>query len=164
MSRILKRICESQKDVEYSDVDPCYQEISEEKPRKLGEKTWISLGNRQFFVEDVQSIYIQAHHLIINFDYTMQQIVIYFGRTEKGLENAQKVFDILAEMYGAYKINIPPDAIVNPDIMETVYKDKVDQAIQSSIRMESQKLKLRHQKKLNKALNEIKILKELLGK
>ena len=124
------------------------------------QKTFISLGNRMFHIEDVESMFIQANHLIINFDYTDKQIVIFFGRNPESYNNAKLVFDTLAEMWGAYKVNLPTDAIPDPNIMETVYKEKVDKAIQSAVKFEKDKFKFRHQRKLNKALNELKKLKE----
>jgi hypothetical protein len=134
-------------------------EMIEETTRK-----WISLGDRQFYIEDIESIFIQANHLIINFDYTDKQLVIFFGRSNKSYENARKVFDILGEMFNAYKIDLPEDAIPSPDIMKTVYGEKISKEIQSQVRYEKDKFKKRHKRKLDKALAEIKYLKSKVEK
>lgn len=127
-------------------------------------RTWISLGNRQFYIEDIESIFIQANHLIINFDYTEKQIVIFFGRTNKAYENARKVFDSLGELFNAYKIDLPLDAVPDPDIMKTVYGEKISKEIQSRVTYEKDKFKKRHRSKLDKALKEIEYLKAKIEK
>jgi hypothetical protein len=130
----------------------------EEENKDPIDKNWISLGDRQFYIEDVQSIYIQANHLIVSFEGTEKQIVIFFGHSPKGYQNAKKVFEALGEMYNACKIDLPSDAIVTPDLMKTVYKDKVDKAIQDGIRYEKEKFKNRYHKKLQKALDTVEEL------
>lgn len=134
--------------------------LNKEEPKKTEEKTWISLGNRQFYVEDVQSIFIQANHLIINFDYVDKQLVIFFGHDKKGYENAKAVFDLLGDMYKAYRIPLPEDAIPDPDILKTVYGHKIDKAIQDAVSWEKEKFKKRHQRKLSKAVRELEELKK----
>jgi hypothetical protein len=132
--------------------------------RKLNECTWISLGDRQFYIEDVESIFIQANHLIINFDYTSAQVVIFFGHHPTGYENAKKVFDILGQMFNAYKIEIPSDAVIDPNILETAYREKINRAIQSQVKYEKDKFKKRHLRKLDKASKEIEFLNRKLNK
>lgn len=132
--------------------------------QQINEKTWISLGNRQFYIEDIESIFIQANHLIINFDYTDKQLVIFFGRTTKSYENARKVFDTLGELFNAYKIDLPLDAVPDPDIMKTVYGEKISKEIQSRVHYEKDKFKKRHRSKLDKALKEIEHLKSKIEK
>lgn len=127
---------------------------------KKEQKTWISLGNRQFYIEDVESIYIQANHLIINFDYTDKQVVIFFGHSEKGTQNAKKVFDILGEMYNAYRIELPEDAIPDPDIFKTAYGQQISKEIQYQTKLIKEDLKKRDSRKLKKALKEIEMLKK----
>ncbi len=127
-------------------------------------RRWISLGNRQFYIEDIESIFIQANHLIINFDYTDKQLVIFFGRTEKSYKNAKKVFDILGEMFNAYIIDLPDDAVPDPDILKTVYGQKIDKTIQDRVKYDTDKYKKRHKRKLEKALEEIKYLKSKIEK
>lgn len=134
--------------------------IEESEKRKPNQKNWISLGDRQFYIEDVKSIYVQANHLIINFDYTDKQIVIFFGHSEKGYKNAKKVFDILGDMFDAYAIPLPSDTISNPDILKTVYGQKIDKTIRDSVKYQNDKYKKRHQSKLKKALEEIDELKK----
>lgn len=128
------------------------------------EKTWISLGNRQFYVEDVQSIFIQANHLIVNFDYTDKQIVIYFGLGPKGAKNAKAVFDALGEMYNAHVMPIPEDADLSPNLMKTAYGEEINRSIQSAIRYEKEKLKLRFQKKVKSLTAEFEALKKAISK
>lgn len=162
MRRKEKQIEDDEEDFDEEDLNvEQMPAIADQEPLQA-EKTWISLGNRQFFVEDVQSIFIQANHLIINFDYTAKQIVIFFGRNEKSYENARKVFDALAEMYNAYKIELPEDAILEPDILKTAYGDQVNRAIQDRVKFEKDKFKMRHVRKLKKALDEIASLKKKL--
>lgn len=134
--------------------------MDEDEIKELDERTWIQLGNRQFYVEDVESIYIQANHLIINFDYTDKQIVIYFGKDKKGHDNAKKVFDVLGELYGAYKIDLPEDANLYPDLLQTAYGTHINRKIQNEVKYEKDKFKKRHQRKLAKALAEIENLKK----
>jgi hypothetical protein len=128
--------------------------------KKPEDRTWISLGNRMFHIEDVQSMYIQANHLIINFDYTDKQVVIHFGRDEKGTENAKIVFESLREMYGAYKVNLPEGANLYPDLMETAYGDQVRREIQSRVHFETNRYKERHKNKLRKLTDELTNLKK----
>ena len=156
----LQEIYDTEKDIDYSDVDSCYQDINiDEELKKPDERTWISLGNRMFHIEDVQSMYIQANHLIINFDYTDKQIVIHFGYGDKGTENAKTVFECLREMYGAYKINLPEDADLYPDILKTAYGDEIRREIQSKVHFETKKYKERHKNKLKKLTEELENLK-----
>ncbi len=157
----LQRICDTEKDIDYSDVDPCYQDINiDEEPKKTDERTWISLGNRMFHIEDVQSMYIQANHLIINFDYTDKQIVIHFGYGENGAENAKTVFECLRDMYGAYKINLPEDANLQPDLLRTAYGDEIRREIQSKVHFETTRYKERHKTKLIKLTEDLENLKK----
>ncbi len=157
----LKRICGTEEDIDYSDVDPCCQspEISEELA-KTDQRTWISLGNRMFHIEDVQSMYIQANHLIINFDYTAKQIVIHFGYGDEGTKNANIVFEALREMYGAYKINLPENANLEPDILRTAYGNEITREIQSRVHFETTRYKERHKNKLRKLTDELTNLKK----
>lgn len=124
------------------------------------ERTWISLGNRMFHVEDIQSMFIQANHLIINFDYTDKQIVIHFGYGPKGEKHAKTVFDSLTEMYGAYKVNLPDDANLYPNLLETAYGDYVSRHIQSQVKLEKNEYKQRHKNKLKKLMQELESLKK----
>ena len=152
----------------YSFCENCHLDIfvcrCDEKKNKLTEKSWISLGDRQFYVEDVQSIFIQANHLIINFDYTDKQVVIFFGHHDQGYKNAKIVFDALAEMYGAYEVALPDDAIVSPNIMDTVYKVEVSRKIQNEVRYEKDKIKKRYEEKYENCLQELEILKKKIAK
>ncbi len=157
----LKQICDSEKDIDYCDVDPCFQTLSIPKDiPKIDERTWISLGNRMFHIEDIQSMYIQANHLIINFDYTDKQIVIHFGYGPEGTKNAKIVFESLREMYGAYKINLPENANLEPDLMKTAYGDEIKREIQSQVRFETIRYKERYKNKLKKLTNELTNLKK----
>jgi len=159
----LKRICgkDEEADLDYSDVDPCYKEPEiPDELAKTDERTWISLGNRMFHIEDVQSMYIQANHLIINFDYTDKQIVIHFGYGDEGTKNAKIVFEALREMYGAYKINLPEDANLYPDILKTAYGDEIRREIQSQVHFETTRYKERHKNKLRKITDELTNLKK----
>lgn len=135
-----------------------------EEKKSDEERTWISLGNRMFHVEDIESMFIQANHLIINFDYTDKQVVIHFGYGEKGEKNAKIVFDSLAEMYGAYKVNLPEDANLYPDLMETAYGDQVRRHIQSQVQLEKIAFKKRHKRKLDKLMDELEFLRKKIDK
>jgi hypothetical protein len=131
-----------------------------ENENDIEEKKWISLGNRQFYVEDVQSIYIQANHLIVNFDYTDKQIVLFFGHSEEGYKNCKIVFYALAKLYNAYKIPLPENVNLCPDIMKTAYGSEIDKRVRDRAKYENDQFKKRHQKKLKKALEEIEELKK----
>lgn len=131
-----------------------------DKIKSPDERTWISLGNRMFHIEDVQSMYIQANHLIVNFDYTDKQIVIHFGYGKEGEKNAKIVFESLREMYGAYKINLPEDANLYPNLLETAYGDQVRRSVQLQVKFETTKYKERHKNKLKKLTDELTHLKK----
>jgi hypothetical protein len=134
-----------------------------DEQKKTDERAWISLGNRMFHIEDVQSMYIQANHLIINFDYTDKQVVIHFGYGKEGEKNAKIVFESLREMYGAYKVDLPEDANLYPDLMKTAYGDKISKEIQAQVKNITQEYKKRHLNKLKKCLNELDELKKKMN-
>lgn len=136
------------------------KEIVECEKRNPEQRTFISLGNRMFFVEDIQSIFIQAGHLIINFEYTNAQQVIFFGYGDDGNRKAKVVFDMLGEMYGAYKIDLPKGTIPDPNIMETAYRDEIDRSIQQQVHWRLTEIKKRHKRKFDKLLLELSQLKE----
>lgn len=162
-NRKLKRILEKVDDVDYKDVDPCFSEPPKEEPLKTEERNWISLGNRMFHIEDVQSMYIQANHLIINFDYTDKQVVIFFGygeKNSKAYQNCLSVFEMLGSMYGAKKIDLPDDADMFPDIMKTAYGDKINREIANQVFYKNKEYKERHKKKYQKCINELEELKK----
>lgn len=141
--------------------DQILDDLVDDQEKPFENPTWISLGNRQFHIEDVQSIYIQKNHLIINFDYKYEQMVIYFG--SKGYDAAKTVFDQLAHMFKAYVIKIPLDAIPDPDIWKTAYGDELSKRVQDAEHMQNEKCKLRYQKKLKKCLEEIAQLKKKMS-
>lgn len=162
--KIPARIIDRDEDKTCEECDPCAVPIYEEEPKKTDERTWISLGNRMFHIEDVQSMYIQENHLIINFDYTEKQVVIHFGHGEEGKKNAETVFECLREMYGAYKLNLPEEANLYPNLMETAYGDQVRREIQSRVHFETTKFKERHRNKLRKLTDELTELKKKMLK
>ena len=156
---ISKRIIDREQDKTAQECDPCAHSIPDDvQPKKTDERTWISLGNRMFHIEDVQSMYIQANHLIINFDYTDKQIVIHFGYGLNGEKNAKIVFECLREMYGAYKINLPEDANLYPDLLKTAYGDEINRRIQYEVHNETKRYKERHKNKLKKLTEELENL------
>ena len=158
MRRIPHNISEEEKTV--AECDPCYQEpeiVNEQK--RTDERTWISLGNRMFHIEDVRSMFIQANHLIINFDYTDKQVVIHFGYGKEGEKHAKIVFESLREMYGAYKIELPPEANLYPNLLDTAYGDKVTREVQARVNNESTKIKERYRNKYIKLVREMDALK-----
>jgi len=126
--------------------------------------TFVCLGDRLFYVEDIQTMFIQANHLIINFDYSEKQIVVFFGHEKKGYEEARSVFDQLCDLFKAYKINLSDNAIPNPDIMKTVYAEQIDKKIQDAVEFTKEYINKRHQRQLNKLTKEISRLKEIIIK
>lgn len=126
--------------------------------------TFVALGDRLFYVEDIQTMFIQANHLIINFDYSEKQIVIFFGHGEKGYKEARKVFDELCSLFKAYKVELSNNAIPNPDLMKTVYADEVDKKIQDAVEFTKETINKRHERQLNKLNREIKRLKDVIIK
>ena len=126
--------------------------------------TFVSLGDRLFYVEDIQTMFIQANHLIINFDYSEKQIVVFFGHGKKGYAEARGVFDQLCDLFKAYRIDLSDNAIPNPDLMKTVYAEKVDKKIQRAVEFTKEELNKRHARQLNKLTKEISRLKEIIVK
>lgn len=126
--------------------------------------TFVALGDRLFYVEDIQTMFIQANHLIINFDYSDKQIVVFFGHGKKGYEEARKVFDELCDLFKAYRINLSDNAIPNPDIMKTVYAEQVDKKVQDAVEFTKEELNKRHERQLRKLNKEIDRLEEIIIK
>lgn len=126
--------------------------------------TFVALGDRLFYVEDIQTMFIQANHLIINFDYSEKQIVVFFGHGKKGYAEARGVFDQLCDLFRAYKIELSDNAIPNPDLMKTVYAEQVDKKIQDAVEFTKEDLNKRHARQLTKLTREISRLKEIIVK
>lgn len=122
--------------------------------------TFVALGDRLFYIEDIQTMFIQANHLIINFDYGDQQIVVFFGRGDKAYKEAKEVFDKLCDIFKAYKIPLSDNAIPNPDIMKTVYSEQIDKKIQDAVEFTKEKLGKRHQRAIIKITRQLESLKK----
>jgi hypothetical protein len=121
--------------------------------------TFVAIGDRLFYIEDIQTMYIQANHLIINFDYGEKQIVVYFGKDKKAYNEAKEVFDKLCDIFKAYRIELSNNAIPNPNIMETVYKEQIDKRIQDAVEFTKETLNKRHERALNKIKRQLESLK-----
>jgi hypothetical protein len=121
---------------------------------------WVKIGTHLFSLEEMRGAWIQKNHLIIELEFKNDHVVYFFGKD--GEKKCEKAFEALCKVKEAEMIEI--DADYNPDIMKTFYGDKFDRALQSIKMFETDKLKVRYQKKIDRLIIEVEQLKEAIHK
>jgi|SRR6185437_6159053 len=119
---------------------------------------WIRIGTHLFDIEDMKGCWIQKNHLIIELEFKHDNVVYHF----KDRFQCENAFNELCESKEA--IVIEANADYNPDIMKTFYGDQFDREIKMMRCYEIDRLKIRHQKKLDKLIQEVEQMKKIIGK
>lgn len=136
-------------------------------------ETWMRLGNYLVLADEIDSVAVQAGHIIITFSESYQphgnfpgQIVLHFG--DDGNEKAIDVFDQICALKNAVQIKLPRRYNACPDLSKTYYKETIDREVKRGVswykhdfHQRVQKYRERHQRKLEKALSEVKRLRDL---
>jgi hypothetical protein len=121
---------------------------------------WIKIGTHLFNIEDMRGCWIQKNHLIIELEFKNDHVIYFFGKN--GEKKCIKAFEEICELKNAYIVEA--DADYNPDIMKTFYGDAFNRTIKSIKMFETDKLKVRYQKKIDKLILEVDEMKKILEK